>query len=90
LDSGGGGGGDLPPSLDSGKRVDMPPFLYSGDSDLPPEDEQLLFKLLRHIGELCGSGASSLGYQAFSLLRLWCQRLQGGEHLRDVFIDYLL
>jgi hypothetical protein len=88
------GGGDLPPALNSG-GVDLPPALdiggddplpsldSGGSFDLPPEDdEQLLFKLLRHIGELCGSGASSLGYQAFSLLRLWCQRLQGGEHLR--------
>ncbi len=90
LDCGGGdlppardsGGGDLPPARDSGGG-DLPPSLDTGGVDLPPEgDEQLLFQLLRHIGELCVSGASSLGYQAFSLLRLWCQRLQGGEHLR--------
>jgi hypothetical protein len=80
------GGGDLPPSLDSLGGGDLPLSLDIGGVDLPPEgDEQLLFKLLRHIGELCGSGASSLGYQAFSLLRLWCQRLQGGEHLRRFF-----
>jgi hypothetical protein len=78
-------GGDLPPALDSGGG-DPPPFLdIGGGVDLPPEDEQLLFQLLRRIGELCGSGASSLGYQAFSLLRLWCQRLQGGEHLKCFF-----
>jgi hypothetical protein len=30
---------------------------------------------------LCSGGSSSLGYQAFSLLRLWCQRLQVKENL---------
>ncbi len=46
-----------------------------GPRHQPPHDELLLFSLLHLILELC-RGASSLGYQAFSLLRLWCQRLQ--------------
>jgi hypothetical protein len=42
----------------------------------PSEDVVVLFYLLDLIAGLCSAGSSSLGYQAFSLLRLWCQRLQ--------------